>query len=356
MSRIMRSGHELAVPVERALRLGILGTGNISDTHARAAHSVAGVEVVAVCGRHLPRAEALAAEYGAQAYDDVERFLAHRPMEAVAIGTPSGLHAAHAAAAVRHGLGVLIEKPADISTERIDELLRVLSAHPVTAGVFFQDRLKPDILRVKRWVDGGVLGRPVLGSGRVRWQRPASYYADSTWRGTWSLDGGGALMNQAIHTVDLLQWLFGPVARVAARTATRVHGIEAEDTAVAVLEFASGALGTIEAATSVYPGYARRIDLTGVEGTIAIDGDTIGALDLRTPLHYDTALAPATSAGATTARVADASAHAAVIEDFANAIRQGVSPACTVHEGRKSVAIVEAIYRSARDGGIVEVW
>jgi len=337
-------------------RLGILGSGNISGTHARAARSLSAVEVVAVYGRRLDRAEDLATECGgARAYDDLDAFLSHRPMDGVAIGTPSGLHAAHAAAAAEAGLHVLIEKPVDIATVRIDELLSTLARRGVRSGVFFQDRVKPDIVRVKQWLDRGVLGRPVLASGRVRWYRPPAYYTESPWRGTWRLDGGGALMNQAIHTVDLLQWLFGPVARVAGRATARVHTIEAEDTAVAILEFANGALGTIEAATSVSPGYPRRIDLTGAEGTLTIEGDALRAIDVgRRPAIEPDVRLDATPAAAT-ARVADPSAHAAVIQDFVEAIRHDVAPACDVREARKSVAIVEAIYRSAREGRVVDV-
>ncbi len=148
---------------------------------------------------------------GAVAYDDLARFLDHRPMDIVAIGSPSGLHAEQAIAAARRGLHVLVEKPLDISVERIDALIAEASAARVQIGVFFQDRLRPDVAKIKKIVDAGSLGKPVLASGRVKWYRPPEYYAQSRWRGTWALDGGGALMNQGVHTVDLLLWLCGPV-------------------------------------------------------------------------------------------------------------------------------------------------
>lgn len=337
-----------------AVRIGILGAGNISDTHARAAQSIPGAGVVAVWSTNRVKATRLAERTGAAVYDDLNRFLAHRPMELVAIGTPSGIHAEHAIAAVERGLHVLVEKPVDISTARVDVLIDAAERAHVTLGVFFQDRLKPDVIRMKSLVDSGRLGTPILASGRVKWHRPPEYYGDSRWRGTWALDGGGALMNQGIHTVDLLQWIFGPVAQVSARTATRLHKIEVEDTAVAVLEFASGALGVLEAATSVYPGYARRVELTGSEGTAILDGDALLAVDLRS--------APATPAGtdvppppsASTAVLADASAHRRILEDFIAAIDTHRAPACDAREGRKSVAIVEAIYASARESRPVE--
>jgi predicted dehydrogenase len=185
----------------------------------------------------------------------------------------------------------------------------------------------------------------------VRWFRPAEYYATSKWRGTWALDGGGALMNQAVHTVDLLQWLFGPVKHVAARTATRLHPIEVEDTAAAVLEFENGALGIIEATTSSYPGYARRLDVSGSEGTLILEGDRLIATDLKSAAGPGAAAAkeppPENAASAT---VSDSVPHQRVFEDFIQAIRSGSTPACDARQARPSVAIIQAIYRSAKSG------
>ncbi len=185
----------------------------------------------------------------------------------------------------------------------------------------------------------------------MRWFRPAEYYATSRWRGTWALDGGGALLNQAVHTVDLLQWLFGPVTQVAARTATRLHRIQVEDTAGAVLEFESGALGIIEATTSSYPGYARRLDVSGSEGTLILEGDKLVATDLKSAAGQPAAAAKEPPPeNAASAIVSDSVPHQRVFEDFIQAIRTGGTPACDAHEGRPSVAIIEAIYRSAKSG------
>lgn len=184
--------------------IGLVGAGNISETHARTAQSIPGVEIAAVYGANQEKAAALAAKVGAAVYHDFSRFLKHRPMEMVAIGSPSGLHAEQAIAAARCGLHVLIEKPVDISVERVDALLDETGRAGVHAGVFFQDRLRPDVLTIKAFLDAGRLGTPVLASGRVKWYRPPDYYEQSRWRGRWALDGGGALMNQGIHTADLL--------------------------------------------------------------------------------------------------------------------------------------------------------
>ena len=310
------------------MRIGILGGGGISDTHARAARAIAGVRVVAVHGANRDKVAALAKSAGATAYDDLDRFLAH-PMDVVAIGSPSGVHAEQATAAVRRGLHVLVEKPLDITTKRIDALIEEADRARVKVGVFFQDRLTPDLVEMKAKVDAGVLGTPVLASGRVKWYRPPEYYSDSRWRGTWRLDGGGVLMNQAIHTIDALLWLFGPVARVSGCVATRLHQIEVEDTAAALIEFTNGAYGMLEASTAAFPGLPRRIEVTGSKGTLVHEQEARPAV------------------------VADASGHQRVFEDFFTAIDTGRPPACDAREGRRSVALVEAIYESARTGGAV---
>jgi UDP-N-acetyl-2-amino-2-deoxyglucuronate dehydrogenase len=316
------------VPNRNRVRIGILGAGGISDTHARAARAIAGVQVVAVHGANRDKAAALATSAGATAYDDLDTFLAH-PMDVVAIGSPSGVHAEQATAAVRRGLHVLVEKPLDITTKRIDALIEEADRARVKVGVFFQDRLTPDLVEMKAKIDAGVLGTPVFASGRVKWYRPPEYYGDSRWRGTWRLDGGGVLMNQAIHTIDALLWLFGPVARVSGCVATRFHQIEVEDTAAAVIEFTNGAYGVLEASTAAFPGLPRRIEVTGTKGTLVHEQEARPAV------------------------VADASGHQRVFEDFFAAIDTGGNPACDAREGRRSVALIEAIYESARTGGAV---
>jgi predicted dehydrogenase len=332
------------------MKVGILGGGNISGTHARAAAAIPGVEVVAFHGGNRERTAKLAEPYGARVYDSLDEFLGHRPMDIVAIGSPSGLHADQGIAAARRGLHVLVEKPIDITVAKADQLIAACDAAGVKLGVFFQDRLRPAIVEIKRMIDDGTIGKPVMIAGRVRWYRPPEYYSGSKWRGTWTLDGGGALMNQAIHTVDLVQWMFGPVARVAAATATLVHDIKVEDTAAAVIEFTSGAIGTIEATTSVFPGYPRRLEVTGSRGTLILEDDKLIRADVQsgpTPLPQAQPEAPPPE-NASSPVVSDASAHQRVLEDFIRAIRANTTPACDGREGRRSVELVEAIYAAAR--------
>lgn len=330
------------------IHVGLIGGGNISETHARAASAVSDVAIAAVYGTNAEKVGRLARAHNARPYCDFDVFLAHRPMDLVIIGSPSGLHATHGVAAAARGLHVLTEKPIDISTIRADALIQAASQSGVKLGVIFQDRLKPHIRKLKQWASEGVFGDPFLVDARVKWYRPSEYYENSRWRGTLALDGGGVLINQAVHTVDLLLWLFGDVARVRARMATVLHNIEAEDTAVAILEFSGGTVGALQATTAAYPGYPRRIEITGSKGTVVLEHDRIIAADLRTanPTVLEHT-APEESQSASSAVVSDFHGHQAVFEDFLAAIDQNRPPACDGREGRRSLAVIEAIYRAA---------
>jgi UDP-N-acetyl-2-amino-2-deoxyglucuronate dehydrogenase len=332
-----------------SMHIGLIGGGNITETHARAARAIPSLNIAAIYGMNAANIERLAREYGGRAYQDFEAFLAHRPMDRVIIGSPSGLHAAEGIAAAERGLHVLTEKPIDITTARADALIEATKQSHVKLGVIFQDRVKPDIQRLKRWIDQGVLGRLLFVDARVKWYRPPEYYGNSKWRGTLELDGGGALMNQGVHTVDLLLWLLGDVTRVQARTATLLHSIQSEDTAMAILEFASGALGTLQATTAAYPGYPRRVEITGSQGTVILEHDRIVAADLRVrPADFASDAPVDTNPSASSAAVTDVRGHQAILEDFLRAIEFDGTPLCDGSQGRKSVALIEAIYRAAR--------
>lgn len=331
------------------VHVGILGAGNISDTHARAALAIPGGAIAAVHGANAAKAEHLAAAHGGTVYSDLDAFVRHRPMDLVAIGSPSGRHADEVIATAQAGVHVLCEKPLGITTGEVDRIVEACEGAGVRLAVFFQDRCQPDFVRLKAFLAEGGLGRVHLATAHVKWHRPPEYYAGSRWRGRRALDGGGAVMNQGIHTLDLLLWLLGDVARVYAATRTAAHAIEVEDTAVATLEFASDAVGTYEASTTAYPGYRRRVEISGDQGTIVIEHDRVIAADLKPgapPFAVSAAAGSAESAASPV--VSDASPHRRVIEDFLEAIRTGGRPACDGREGRRSVALVEALYESAR--------
>jgi UDP-N-acetyl-2-amino-2-deoxyglucuronate dehydrogenase len=336
--------------------IGLIGGGNITETHARAARAIPGLEIAAVFGINAEKVRKLCSECGATPYSDLGSFLAHRPMNLVAIGSPSGLHAEQGIAAVRQGLHVLTEKPIDITVERADALIAEARKAGVKLAVFLQDRCKPDILRVKNAVDSGALGRAILADARVKWYRPPDYYANSRWRGTWALDGGGALINQAVHTVDLMLYMFGEVKSVQANCKTALHAIEAEDTLIALLEFANGALGVLQASTSVFPGYPRRLELSGSKGTVIIEQDRLLAADTKNP---DADLLAGSEAdknpSSSSPVVSDARGHQAVLEDFLRSIRTNSKPRCDGEEGRRSLALVQAIYAACRKGERIEI-
>jgi UDP-N-acetyl-2-amino-2-deoxyglucuronate dehydrogenase len=335
---------------------GIIGGGGISETHARAVNELDGLKVAAFVGGNGDKVRKLSDKYDGSAYTDLNEFLAHEPLDAVIIGSPSGLHAQQGIECARRGLHVLTEKPIDVNVEKTDALIAECERNNVKLAVCYQDRFAADSNRLKDLITNGELGRLILVSGRVKWYRPPEYYSNSRWRGKLALDGGGALMNQGIHTIDLLLWLLGDVKRVYAKSLTALHDIESEDTLVATLEFANGAVGTLEAATSVYPGYDRRIEITGSEGTIIFEHDRIIAADLKNSLAGGLQTTAAdTNRSSSSPIVSDVSGHKRIIEDFVSAIQTNGTPRCDGVEGRRSVVLVEAIYESARTNKPVDV-
>jgi len=334
-----------------SLRAGFVGCGNITDTHVRAARE-AGWTIAGFAGSRLSKAEAFAARYGAPAFPSLERLL-DAPLDVVVIGSPSGLHAEQGMAAAARGRHVLVEKPIDVKVERGRALVETAERAGVELGVLYQDRLNPELARLREAIAQGALGRALLVSARVKWHRPPEYYAASRWRGTKALDGGAALVNQGIHTVDLLLWLLGPVARVSALLATAVHAIEGEDVALALLAFASGALGTLEATTVAWPGYPRRVEISLTAGTVVIEGDAVVAADLREARPG--LVSPAGGRGredASTPVVSDATPHRRLFDDFARSLSDGSRPACDGREALRSLALVEAVYAAAARPGL----
>jgi len=330
---------------------GIIGAGNISETHARAVQALPGIEIAAVTGRDFSKARNLASQFAGIAYADLKDFLAHEPLDLVIIGSPSGLHAEQGIAAAGRGLHILVEKPIDIALDRADALISACEAARVKLGVIFQDRTKPDLKKLKQLIESGGIGKPGLVAAQVKWYRPPEYYSKSHWRGTWALDGGGALMNQGVHTVDLLLWLLGDVTRVYARAVTALHDIEAEDTIVATLEFANGAIGSMEATTAAFPGYNRRVEITGSKGTVILERDKVISADLVDEASsFETSEQVDENASANSPAVSDIRGHCAVVEDFVRAIDADTTPLCDGREGRRSLALVRAIYESSQSG------
>jgi UDP-N-acetyl-2-amino-2-deoxyglucuronate dehydrogenase len=337
------------------LGFAVVGTGMIAAYHARAIAKTRGARLVGVVSRSAERGLAFAAEHGASVVTATAEEMAQRPdVQALAIATPSGAHLEPALAGIQAGRHVLIEKPLEITPERVDRILDAAEAAGVKVGAIFQSRFGPGAQAVKAAVDAGRLGRMVLASAYVKWNRSAEYYR-SPWKGTWALDGGAALINQAIHGLDLLQWFAGLPTEVSGRFTRRVHtGIEADDTTVATLQFPDGALGVIEASTALWPGWSRRIELCGEAGSIRLEDDRITQWEFATPQPQDDAIRASAGesqgSGAADPGGISIAGHLAQLEDFVAAIRDDRPPAIDGREGRKAVALVHAIYESAKSG------
>src|SRR6266496_5845611 len=262
------------------LRFGIVGCGVIGPVHAEAIASLPDAQLVSVVDLNPEKAQKLASQYGATPYTHLQHMLESERVDVVIICTPSGLHGELACQVMRSGRHVIVEKPLEITREAIDEMLRVQQEIGVKLAVISQHRFHPASRQVHNLVEEKAFGRLVLGNVIVPWWRSQGYYDSGAWRGTWELDGGGVLMNQSIHSIDLLQWFMGPVKSVYAYTDTLVHHMETEDVAVAVLHFANGALGTIAAATGAYPGVATRVEIFGDQGSAIIENDALAYLHI----------------------------------------------------------------------------
>ena len=337
--------------MERPLNFAIVGCGVIAPAHARSVAEIPGCRLVAACDTIPAKAEALARQFSVEAHTDYAALLRRPEVDVVIIATPSGTHAELGQAALRAGKHVLVEKPMDISLDRADALIAAAREAGLILGVVSQHRFDPAVVALRQAAQAGRLGQLNFGAAHTKWYRTQAYYDSAAWRGTWALDGGGALMNQSIHYVDVLQYLMGPVAEVSAYTANRAHArIEVEDVAVAALKFASGALGLIEANTAAYPGLSARLDIYGTDGLVVIENDQIKEWRLRS------GEAPAAEVMAGTTTTATSSAdifflgHKRQIQDLAGAIRAGRPPQVDGIEGRKPLEIILAIYTSARTG------
>src|SRR5437867_1398355 len=335
-----------------SIGIGILGCGSVAKVHAEAIRRVPELKLVSVCSRSRESAERLARVYAVTFFTDLEEFFADTALEAVTICTPSGTHSELGCAAALLGKHVLVEKPIDVTLDKADALIEACERAGVQLGVSLQSRFLDAPRLLKETIAAGRLGRPILASAYVKWYRAPEYYASAAWRGTLALDGGGALINQAIHTVDLLRWIAGPVERVSAFKDRLTHPeIEGEDTLVAALRFASGACGVIEAATSVYPGFKRRLELTGTEGTAILEGDNITVWELRDGSPSPVPAAPDISNAASNPMGIDVEGHRRVMEDFARAVLENRSPLVDGRAGRLSLELVSTLYAAAREGG-----
>jgi UDP-N-acetyl-2-amino-2-deoxyglucuronate dehydrogenase len=344
----------------KPIRFGIVGTGAIAPFHARAIQTVPGAELVGVTSRTLESARKFAQEHHIPVVAASAEELAQHPgIDAIAITTPSALHRQPTLAAIQAGKHVMIEKPVDSTVEGTDEILAAAARAGVLVGSIFQARFGDGARAIKSALDAGRFGRLVLCSAYVKWHRTGSYYTG--WKGKLALDGGGALINQAIHAVDLLQWFAGLPSEVFAWTTRCVHtSIESEDTVCSTLRFPNGALGTIEASTAIWPGWSRRVEICGELGSAALDDDDIARWEFRDARPEDESIrttreSGAMGSGASAPMAIRFEGHLRQFEDFVAAIRENRAPIIDGHEARKAVALVRAIYESAERGTPVKL-
>lgn len=333
------------------LNFGIIGAGNIAHLHAQALEGISGARLVAVADPIPQQAQFFAEKWQVDAYSDFRDMLQRPHLDVVCICTPSGWHASQGIAAAEAGKHVVVEKPIALTPADADALIEACRRQGVLLSPICQRRFEGPIRRLREALQQGRLGRPVLGDAQVKWYRSPEYYA-GTWRGTWAMDGGGALMNQSIHAIDLLHWLMGPVESVFGYTATLVHRIETEDVASAALRFRSGALGHIEGTTAAWPGLFMRLEVHGDQGSAVLQDSEIVYFQTADgqPLGAEDADTPRVGSGAADPLSISSAGHRAQLQDVVEAIHQGRPPFVTGEDGRETVALLWAIYESARTG------
>ncbi len=340
--------------IDGDVRVALLGCGRISKNHLEALAKVDGLRLVAVADSDLARAEAVSVEQGVPAFGGLEEMLAAVPSDLVAICTPSGLHPQHGIIAARHGRHVLTEKPMAISLEAADQLVQACDAAAVHLFVVKQNRLNPPIQLLKRAVDKGRFGRLYMVNVTVRWTRPQEYYDAEPWRGTWEFDGG-AIMNQASHYVDLMQWLVGPVESVMARTATQARRIEAEDSGAAIMRFRSGALGVLEVSVLTYPrNLEGSITLLGEKGSVKIGGTAVNRVEHWSFADYDDD-DKLVDAANTAPPTVYGFGHEGYYRNVLSVLRGEAKAETDGRAGRKSLELILGIYESARTGHEVPI-
>ena len=336
---------------------GIIGCGMIANFHAKAIEDIKGAKLVACFDNFGAAAEKLAATYKCKAYAKLEDMLADPKVDVVTIGTPSGAHMEPAIAAAKAGKHVIVEKPLEITLKRCDAIINACDKAGVKLATIFPSRFHDSSREIKKAIDGKRFGKLTMGDAYVKWFRTQQYYDSGKWRGTWELDGGGALMNQAIHSVDLLTWLMGPVVEVRAQWATLAHErIAVEDTAVATLRFANGALGVMEATTAAFPGYLKKIEIHGSEGSACMEEEDLVKWDFAKADKRDKMILEAmnsrksTGGGAGDPTAIGHHGHARQFEDLLDAVKKNKTPSVDGKEGRRSVEIILAIYKAAESG------
>lgn len=348
------------------LRTGLVGCGKVADLHAAALQSLPESEFVAVCGRTRAKAEAFAGRYRVAAFTDVNEMISAARVQVICVCTPHPQHAGPTVAAARAGVHVLVEKPLASSLADCDAMLEAARANHCVIGTVSQRRWYPSCQRIRAAIDGGRLGRPVLGTAVMFGWRDEAYYRSDPWRGSWSGEGGGVLVNQSPHQLDLLLWYLGEVEEVFGYWANVNHPyIEVDDTAVAVVRFKNGALGNFVVSNSQNPAIHARVSVHGSNGASAgvqTDGGAMflpGLANITEAPFNDVWTIRGDENRLAEWKAEDARLFASLnpmehfhrlqIQDFLRAILERRPPAVTGEDGRRTVELFTAIYRTNRD-------
>lgn len=335
---------------------GIVGCGMISGWHAEAILKIQGARLVGITDINAKAVAAFAEKYNTKAFSAIEALLESKEVDVVCICTPSGLHAPLAIKAANAGKHVIVEKPMAITLNEAEDVVRACKVNGIKLAVISQLRFTDTVCKLKDSVQKGMLGRLITGDIYMKYYRSQEYYDNGGWRGTWKMDGGGALLNQGIHGVDLLQYIMGPVSSVFAYTRTLARKIEVEDTAAALLEFENGALGVIQATTSIYPGSPRKLEICGDKGTIALEEDNIVNWVIEGQEGIDLSnLNGTANSSFMDPKAISIEGHVKQIGDMVDAIRYDRKPLVDEYEGKKTVEIIMAVYESSKSGKPVKI-
>ena len=331
------------------LRFGLIGIGAIAPRHVTAIQQTPGASLLAVCSRNESKGKAFAQENRADYYADYQDLLRRADINAVAVTLPHHLHEQVALEAAAAGKHIMMEKPLAITVEECDRMIAACDKADVALATCFQSRYEPLARKLQGELSVGKLGRPLLASLHVEWFRDDAYYQSGEWRGKLRTEGGGVLINQASHGLDMLLWLAGPVETVTAQTATLNHQIEVEDVAHALLRFKSGALGILAATTVAYPGFNEELHFSGTNGSAFFEkGAGRVRWYLKDPKQEWVDQGEASS-GAGAAMAISVGSHVAAYQDFVAAIREKRPPLVDGREGRRSIELIQAVYRSGRE-------
>lgn len=340
--------------------IGVVGAGLIADFHAKAVNDIANAKLIGFCDIVPEHANKLADKYSCRTFDDYMQMARTDDIDILAIATPSGLHMEPTIAAAQHGKHVLCEKPMEVTLDRINAMIAAHDKAGTKLGGIFPYRYNDTLAVLKKAIDGGRFGIVTFAGVFVPWWRTDEYYTDS-WHGTWKLDGGGALMNQSIHMIDMLCDVMGPVESVQAYTHNLGHPqIEAEDTAVASLRFTNGAVGLIHGTTGSWPGQFRRFEITGTKGTVIQLEDSFTTWQFAEETPEDVQVRSKFGQISGGGGVADPAAieyenHTRNFKAFIDSLESGVEFSINGHEARKAVELIVAIYKSAREGKLVNL-